>query len=85
MLPQMETSICCRVQRDSGVGYARGTSFSHGEAHYGELLVSCSRNYNRMVCKSLGNTGEKQHPAAGRKGMGEEERKSPGVSGGKMP
>lgn len=31
----------------------RGTSFSHGEAHYGELLVLCNRNCNRMVCESL--------------------------------
>lgn len=36
-------------------------------------------------CKSLSHTAEEKHPAAGREGMGEEERKAPGVRSGQVP
>lgn len=81
VLPHTETSICCCVQRVSWDRVCRGARFSHGEAHCGELLVSCSGNGNSMVCKSLVRNSIQQLG----KGMGEAERKPTGVSGGKMP
>lgn len=79
---QSRNSTECYHEGKQAGGPAAGFAEVQMLAMVKAIIVSSWLNVEtrRMVCRSLGNTGGKWHPGAGRK-----ERKCPGVNGGKMP